>query len=232
MYNNSMRRFFIFIIICSTLLAGYVSAMVFDPADFTYVIHLYYDGKKFVPNSGSRFQYDIIGENFEQPAIATEKPYNGKLVSVKGTILASFVFDPKYVDSPVGRGPVEVKAPYFANAKSINLFDDTGQLILTINVGETLVCNENNICDSEVGEDFLACPSDCKAQIPITPVITDTPVPEEGDGSMMKLVLILGAILLGGIVAWLIIKKRRKHTQEPQSGITPPPVSGPPSTMR
>ena len=193
------------------------SAMEFDPIDFSYVIHLYYDRGNLISNRDFKFQYDVIGENFEDNKTKIPDPYTGEIISTKGVILSVFPFDPKRADPNFARFPLDVKAPYFANAGTINFYDDSHKLLLTISVGETSVCNENNICEDQSGEDFRNCPVDCKASLPVTPAFTPSasPVAKESNTSILNIVLItLG--LIGGIsvLIW-IIKKVRKITQIP-----------------
>jgi hypothetical protein len=52
-----------------------------------------------------------------------------------------------------------VFAPYFENAKEGIIEKNKGTL-LSINLADYSVCNENKICDGT--EDYMTCPSDCK----------------------------------------------------------------------
>lgn len=198
-------------------LAWQAHAMEFYPEDFSYVIHLYYDGKKLVPDNSTRFQYDVIVESFEQQTVNPGNPYSGKIISVKNEILATFLFDPKYVGSPIGRGPLDVKAPYFSNAKTINLFDDTGKQIMAINASETVVCNENNVCDAS--ETYFSCPSDCKSQPLFSPAVSETPVQTES-GSKTMLWLILGAIGIIVVVISTIVRRRHRGQESSRNIMT------------
>ncbi|MEK7151230.1 MAG: hypothetical protein AAB784_00750 [Patescibacteria group bacterium] len=179
---------------------------------FVYLFHLYYDNGQLFADRDFEFKYDLIAEPFEQSGAITATSYKGEVISVSNNLLSSFQFDPT-----VTKGKISVKGPYFANAAKVNFYNDKNELLLTLLVSESSVCNEDKICNSDIGEDYNNCPSDCEPPPPV--------VEKGGFWSLSKIIFAaLGAAIIAVVIwiIWLIIKKRRVG-----SDMMPPPTLPP-----
>src|SRR3989344_9696960 len=170
---------------------------------FVYLFHLYYDSGRLFADKDFEFKYDLIADQFVQPQLDTDTRYKGEVVSVSGNIIGNFKFDP-----PVDRGKISAKGQHFSNASKVNFYNDKDELLLTIQVSESSVCNEDGVCGADTGENSQNCPSDCK----ITPAITITPKPQPSLlGRIFSLTNLLGltvAAILIFLFRWLKRKKQ------------------------
>lgn len=209
----------LFVLISPVFLTGQTKADEDTSTDsgFTYVFHLYYDGNNLFADRDVKFKYDIIAEPFEMPALRTDDPYRGDIVNFRNSILASFGFDASLV-----KGRLLVKGPYFADAAKVNFYNDSDQLLLTLNVSESSFCNDNGVCESDSGEDFSNCSIDCK----LKPPPSVTPIPTGVVSNNLLIIIIPVVIAVAVLVGWLIIKKRRSREQIPPQ--VPPQVGSPP----
>ncbi len=182
--------------------------------NFVYLFHLYYDNGQLFADRDVKFKYDIIAEPYTIPTLKTANPYYGQVLNFNNKILTTFKFDQIIV-----KGRVSVKGPYFADASKVNFYNDSNQPLLTLDVSESSFCNDDQVCNSDVGENSDNCSNDCKLKLPPASV---TPIPAAG-GPNVKLILIImgGVAAVAVLVIWLIIKKRRAATQIPP---TMPPM--------
>ncbi len=210
--------------ICTLVFSVFISSFVShadvtnNSNNFVYLFHLYYDSGKLVADRDVKFKYDIIAEPYVVPVLKTSNPYYGQILNIKNKILATFKFDPSIV-----KGRLSVKGPYFADASRADFYNNSNQLLLTIDVSGSSFCNDDGVCNSDVGENMDNCPNDCKLK---PPPVSVTPVPvATGGGSNMKLILIIIAvvILIAVLAIWFIIKKRKAGGP----GAIPPSVMPP-----
>lgn len=180
--------------------------------NFVYLFHLYYDNGQLFADRDVKFKYDIIAEPYVTPILKTANPYYGQVLNFKNAVLATFKFDQSIV-----KGRVSVKGPYFADASSVNFYNDSNGLLLTIDVSGSSFCNDDEVCNSDVGENSDNCSNDCKLKPP--PIASTTPIPNAGYPAR-KILLVILAVVIGGFVVlaiWLIIKKKRAANQIPPS---------------
>ena len=182
-----------------------VSFSAFDEGVYTYLFRLYYDNGQLFADRDFEFKYDLIAEPFVQPELSTSTPYRGEVFSVSDASLGRFQFDPT-----VAKGKISVKGPYFSNAAKVNFYNNTGQLLLTLSVADSSVCNEDKICNSDTGEDYNNCSADCKAP----------EVPSAGGGIPRGILYGIAGVIAAVVVwvIWIIIKRRKS------GGIMPPPA--------
>jgi hypothetical protein len=151
--------------------------------------------------------------------------YNGTVVSFHGDVLGYFVFSgPKTslcIDRISGNGAIHggcspvvtsgelfVSAPYFPNAKYIDLYAPYGGgKLLTVDVSEHSVCNENAICELP-RESSKWCPSDCRS--------SETPFSLREDSQIDKtrtsIFLWMGIaffFVIMGIIVWRAYRRRK-----------------------
>lgn len=173
---------------------------------FVYLFHLYYDNGRLLADKDFEFKYDLIADQFVQPQLNTATPYRGEVVGVSGGIIGGFNFEPEVVE-----GKISVRGPHFSNAEKVNFYNDKGELLLTIQVSESSVCNEDGICNADIGESSQNCPSDCKVAPTKTPKTQPSLL-----GRIFSLTNLLGlaaVIILISLFRWL---RNRKNETYPQ----------------
>jgi len=175
---------------------------------FVYLFHLYYDNGRLLADRDFEFEYDLVADQFVQPQLDADMPFKGEVVSISGSIIGNFKFDP-----PVARGKISVKGPHFSNASKVNFYNDKDELLLTVQVSESSVCNEDSICNSDIGEDNQNCSSDCK----ITP--TTTAVPEPQPSLLVRIFSPINLVGLAVVVALVFLfrwLRNKKNELPPQ----------------
>lgn len=175
---------------------------------FTYLFRLYYDNGQLFADRDFQFKYDIIAEEFVPETINTGFPYKGEVVNLSNKVAATFLFDPRQGNPKFLKGKISVKAPYFPDGQKVNFYDGQGNQLLSIFVSESSFCNDDGVCNPDVGEDSKTCPSDCKIA---TPVPTTSAGPSMGNGKTGLvwglIYIIIGVGLAGGL--WYFFKKRK-----------------------
>lgn len=188
------------------------------PDNFSYLFHIYYDNGQLLADRDFEFKYNLIAEEYVPEIIGAGSPYKGEIINVRGKVVATFNFDPKSGNPAFNKGKISVRGPYFADASKINFYNDRGKLLLTLDVGSSSFCNDNDVCNKDIGENRDNCPADCK------PKPTTTPPPASGEGSSRGILFgIVGVII--AVVIWiilLIIKKRKAGASF--SPTLPPPL--------
>lgn len=189
---------------------------------YSYRFHLYYDNGQLFADRDFEFKYDLIAEQFTPEALTTQTPYRGEIVSVQNETKATFQFDPRQGNPKFTKGKISIRGPYFADAQKVNFYNDKNQLLLTLDVSGSSFCNDDAVCNSDVGENYQNCPNDCKKPSP-SPAY-QPPAPSVWQ-SMLIPILIAAAVLLLVVIwiVWAIIKKRKT-----ESGAMPPII--PPTT--
>lgn len=192
--------------------------------NFIYRFHLYYDNGQLFANRDFEFKYDVIPDDFVLETVNVATSFRGEIVSGKGEILSSFRFDPKKGNLSFAKGAIAVDGPYFANAAEVNFYNSQNQKLLTLNVSGSSFCNDDGICNADVGEDYTNCPNDCKrpspspAYQPLVPSVWQ---------NMLIPILVAAAVIIAVLVIWFIIKRRRSSANygqnlPPQLPPTPP----------
>ena len=200
----------ILIVLALTSPSSFSRADSLSPAEafpFVYLFHLYYDNGRLLADKDFEFKYDLIADQFIQPQLDTIKSFKGEVIGISGSIIGNFKFNP-----PVAKGKVSVKGPHFSNASKVNFYNDKDELLLTVQVSESSVCNEDGVCNSDTGEDSQNCSNDCKA----TP--TETPKDQPSLlGRIFSLTNLLGltvAAILIFLFRWL--KRKKQNVLPPQ----------------
>ena len=181
-----------------------------DPLSSSYLLHLYYDSGKLVPDRDYQFKYEVIPEKFVPETVKSSYPYKGEVVNLQDKVVSTFQFDswvglPKFV-----KGKVSVKAPYAPDGKKVNFYDGQGNQLLSIFVSESSFCNDDGVCNSDTGEDYKTCPADCKPLATAVPTPSVEPSTGGGENGVLKglIYLIIGLAVIGGLWYWL--KKRNQ----------------------
>ncbi len=186
---------------------------------YSYRFHLYYDNGRILADRDFEFKYDLVAEQFAPEALTTQTPYMGKILNIRNDTKATFLFDPKRGNPKFTKGKISVKGPYFADAAKVNFYDDKNQLLLTLDIGGSSFCNDDGVCNSDVGENYQNCPNDCKKPSP-SPVY-QPPVSSVWQ-NMLILIIAAVAIIVAALVIWTIIKRKRNLAGQGQD--LPPEV--------
>lgn len=178
MINHIMKKIFTLSILGVLLPLTFAFAN-YDNNEWSYVFHLQYKEGLLGVNDSEKEPYTSIPQLFA----ATEDPamtdFSGTIVSGKGKELATFGFNkPTSMVISLGKSILDVRAPYFANADHVTFFDKKGKRLFDVSLRGSSFCNDNNICNVDVGENSLNCPNDC-ASGEIIPPQTIIPPPIE-----------------------------------------------------
>lgn len=197
-----------------------------DPMASSYLFFLYYDNGQLFANRDFEFKYDVIPEAFIPETINTAFPYKGEIINLNNQVAATFQFDPRRGDPKFLKGIISVKAPYVPDGQKAVFSDAQGQQLLTIFVSESSFCNDDGVCNADIGEDQTTCPLDCKS----TPIPIASPDVLAGGQSNMLMtaiyVLISIGVVLGGWFGWRWWKNRKKNNSPSMSQY--PPTNLPP----
>lgn len=182
-------------------MSGFVLADDFNPQG--YIFYLYYDKGKLVVDRDFSTPFDVVPLEYK----TQEGSFKGETFSFKNELLANFKYN-------LVQGRNQVVVPYFFNTKKVVFYDSAEQELLTLDVGTHSFCNENNVCDSNVGEDQESCPTDCKVEPTMTPAVLAGGF-GISRGILFGIIGVIAAIVIW--IAWRIIKKRKSAT-----GMMPP----------
>lgn len=195
-----------------------------NPLASSYLFFLYYDNGQLFADRDFEFKYDVIPETFVPETLTTQFPYKGEVVNLLGEVAERFQFDPKQGNPKFLKGTLSVKAPYLPDGQKVVFYDNQGVALLTIFVSDSSFCNDDGVCNADVGEDNKTCPSDCKQVLPVPVASPDVPVAGERAGMLKGLIyLIIGLGLVGGWWYW----KKRKTGLPPIEITLPPPTQTP-----
>lgn len=148
-----------------------VSANV-DPETWEYLFHLEYkEGKLSTdPLLKPSDLYDSIPEDYTPEFSPAETDFYGNVISGKGKELARFGFNkPTTMIPSLGKSLMNVFGPYFANADRVAFYERSGKHLFDISVRGSSFCNDNNKCETNVGENNHYCPNDCPLPAGTTP---------------------------------------------------------------
>ncbi len=210
-----MKKIILTILIGLAWMPFLASADIYtDAHDFVYTFYLRYDNGKLSVDKSAKHPYDLIADTFEQPEVG-ENPFHVQVFGVNGDKIAEALF--KIPTSSMPRGPVIVRAPYFANAGKVVFLNSKGVQLLTVSVAESSFCNDDKVCNADVGEDWKNCRNDCVQPAVTLPSASPsaTPVPQEQGSNFMQIVVLAVFAIIGVVVGYLFFHSRRD---------TPPPA--------
>ena len=179
-----MKKIFTLVILAIFLPLTFAFAN-YDSDEWSYLFHLQYKEGVLGVNSSEKYPYVSIPQLFT----ATEDPkttdFTGTVISGKGKELAKFGFNkPTSIVISLGKSILDVSAPYFANADHVTFFDKNGKRLFDVSLRGSSFCNDNNVCNADVGENSVNCSNDCvgEGRTPtqtIPPPIENTITPTE-----------------------------------------------------
>ncbi len=226
-FQFSIFSFQIVVIAVLLFLPVFVFADQAGSQDFVYLLHLYYDNGQLFVDREFKFKYDVIPEEFIPETLKIGFPYKGEIINLKGEVAQTFQFDPRQGNPKFLKGKISVKAPYISDGQKANFYDGQGNQLLSIFISESSFCNDDGVCNSDVGEDTKTCPSDCKPSNTMVPIVLPSTEPSTGGGGsgMLKgiIYLIIGLGVLGG---WWYWKRKNQSPKTEISTYLPPPLPG------
>lgn len=93
--------------------------------------------------------------------------FTAKVLSAKGEELYSFTFPVEFwfYDNPtvLTEKPVTIIFPHYRNIQEAKIYDKEDNLVLTVDLSAYTTCNQNSVCNVDIGENEELCPSDCEA---------------------------------------------------------------------
>jgi hypothetical protein len=185
-----------------------------DPLASSYLFFLYYDNGQLFANRDFEFKYDVIPETFVPETLNTGFPYKGEVVNLKGEVVQTFQFDPRQGNPKFLKGTLSVKAPYVPDGQKVNFSDSQGNQLLSIFVSDSSFCNDDGVCNADVGEDIKTCPNDCKTATPVPTVSTGPSAGGETSGVLKGIIyIIIGlGVAIGGWFGWKWWQKRKQYS--------------------
>ena len=184
-----MKKLFTFFFIVA-LLPLRAGAMV-DSDVWSYVFHLEYSQGTLGVSRDVKFPYSPIPSEFIPEYSSDKTDFYGIIYNIKNKEEARFGFmAPTSLNTASGKTALEVAAPKFADADHVAFFTKTNKHLFDVSVKDSSFCNDNNKCDTAVGEDYKNCPIDCPVPAnilpePIEPVMTPAPLPTTPEPSIV-----------------------------------------------
>jgi len=189
-----------------------------DSGVYSYLFHLYYDNGKLTVDKDFNSPFDLIAQDYQSLSISgavSGFSFSGELFSVKGNKIADFGISTVLIPFG-GKGKISSYAPYLSNAKKAIFYDFSGTQILEIDVAPGgAVCNEDEICNADTGEDSQNCPADCKIALTPTPTEISKPAPSLL-GRIFSLTNLIGLAIVAALV-WLFLwlKNKKQNVETP-----------------
>ncbi|MDD4878701.1 MAG: hypothetical protein PHO02_06755 [Candidatus Nanoarchaeia archaeon] len=109
---------------------------------------------------------DLV-EGYPDHKLQPEEGFTAKVYGFDGTELYSFKFPVEFwfYDNPTVLTETYplIIFPHYRNIREAKIYDKKDNLQLTIDLSDYATCNQNGVCNPDIGEDNEYCPSDCKA---------------------------------------------------------------------
>ncbi len=225
------------LLILSFLLSPFFTWAMVSPDSWTYVFHLEYTQGQLKPNTNEEFFVDTLPVEYTKGGGAGE--YRARIIGVKGQILTDVYFNEPSTYLPTKQKYIlDLEAPYFANADRVD-FSKNEALIFSMSLKGTAFCNENGLCDTQIGENNRNCSMDCPVpQVPsedsafidetkdespqevITPSAPEPPSEFDTPGTTIRsgggvspqsiIPLVVGVLLVLIAITGVIVMKRRQ----------------------
>jgi len=162
-------------------------------------------------------------EGYPDHKLQPEEGYTAKVFGFDDKEEYSFKFPVEFwfYDNPtvLSEKPVLIIFPHYRNIKEAKIYDKKNKLQLTVDLSEFATCNQNRVCNPNIGEDNELCAADCKAGEAETiaaeektaaeePAATSQASPASGVSTTAWLIIVLAVILAAIIIG--LIKSNKK----------------------
>lgn len=142
-------------------LPTYVYAMV-DSEYWSYQFHLEYSKGVLQVEKGIDYPYSPIPIKYDPQYDPAQADFYGVIINIKNKEEARFGFMTPTTTAPgLGKSLLSVWAPEFADADHVSFYSISNKHLFDISVKDSSFCNDNDICDENIGESGLNCPNDC-----------------------------------------------------------------------
>ncbi len=133
----------------------------YDPGGWAFAFHFQIKNGVLASLSESKLAYSptlAVSEKLEPG----NTDYRIDIIGVRGNLLGTYGFnDPKTYVAVLDKTVFDVVTPFYANGKKAEVYAKSGKKLFEIDLGGTSFCNDNKVCDMNVGENFSTCPNDC-----------------------------------------------------------------------
>lgn len=168
-------------LIISLFFVPSLSLAMVDSEYWSYQFHLEYTKGVLQVEKGVDYPYSPIPVEYHPEYDPAQADFYGVIINIKNKEDARFGFmTPTTTAVALGKSLVSVWAPKYADADHVSFYSKTNKHLFDISVKDSSFCNDNGICDENIGENGLNCPNDCHTNTISTtePVVTTTPEPE------------------------------------------------------
>ncbi len=189
-----------------------------DASHFVYVFTARYDSGK-LENLGEEGEpYDMLDMSLEPIRYfpASQLRFSGKVIGIGGKELKSISFSAQDKNLIDGGKILTFVVPFFANAREVRFFSSAAEPLLVVSVVGTSFCNDDGVCNADVGEGWNNCRNDCIQPATTLPSASPnmTPVPAEQKADYSAFIF-LGAFVAIGIIAGYVIFRTRHDSAPP-----------------
>lgn len=157
-----------------------LSLAMVDSEFWSYQFHLEYSKGVLQVEKGVDYPYSPIPVEYHQQYDPAQADFYGVIFNIKNKEDARFGFmTPTTTTVTLGKSLLSVWAPKYADADHVSFYTKTNKHLFDVSVRDSSFCNDNNICDENIGENGNNCPNDCPVVInpTIQPAVATTPEP-------------------------------------------------------
>ncbi|MFH1066121.1 MAG: hypothetical protein V1734_06450 [Nanoarchaeota archaeon] len=161
-------------------------------------------------------------EGYPDHKLQPEEGFSARVYGHDGLEAYSFKFPVEFwfYDNPtiLSEKPVLIIFPYYRNIKEAKIYDKQDKLQLTVDLSEFATCNQNGVCNPNIGEDNELCAVDCKVGEAETMAAEEETAAEQpavtsqeavsGVSTTTWLIILLAVILVAIIIG--LIKSNKK----------------------
>jgi hypothetical protein len=185
------------------LIAAIVSAQTedFSSSEFSYLFHVYYEGGRLSLDRDFRYPYDVVAS----PADEGAGPFKADIINFLGQVQTSATFN-------LEEGNADISIPFVANAKEIYFYNADGIRLLSVDLSGSSFCNDDKVCNQDVGENFRACPNDCEAvNLPVPTSEAENPTQATTPSKPLLPIIVIAGILIGLAIIFYRFWINKKH---------------------
>ena len=166
-----------FALIAFLFIPLYSSAMVASEY-WSYEFRLEYKQGTLGVEQGVKYPYSPIPVEYLPEYKPADADFYGIIFNIKNNEDARFGFmTPTTTVVALGKSVFSVRAPKFADADHVSFYTKSNKHLFDISVKDSSFCNDNNVCDDKVGENYKNCPFDCP--IPVNIPVVDQVAPTD-----------------------------------------------------
>lgn len=181
-----MKKIFLLLLL---LIATTTNAQTedFSSGEFSYLFHVYYEGGRLSIDRDFKYPYDVVAS----PADEAAGPFKADIINFIGQVQTSATFN-------LQEGKSDISIPFIANAKEVYFYNADGIRLLSVDLSGSSFCNDDNVCNQDVGENFRACPNDCEAvNLPVPTSDVGSPTPTTTSSKPLLPIIVIAGVLIG-----------------------------------